>query len=50
MALLELLVKSYQITLPAGRPFTIITEEPAANIAAAIKERFRVDPVLVMEL
>jgi hypothetical protein len=43
-------MKSYQITLPTGRPFTYITEEPAANIAAAIKERFRVFPVFVKEL
>jgi hypothetical protein len=43
-------MKSYQITLPCGSCFTCIKEEPAANIAAAIKERFRVEPVLVKEL
>jgi hypothetical protein len=43
-------MKSYQITLPTGLPFTYITEEPASNIAAAILERFRVLPVAVKEL
>jgi hypothetical protein len=43
-------MKAYQITLPTGRPFTYITEEPAANIAAAVLERFRVAPVAVVAL
>ncbi len=43
-------MKSFKITMPCGRAFTMITEEPAANIAAAIRERFRVLPVLVKEL
>jgi hypothetical protein len=43
-------VKSFKITMPCGRAFTMITEEPAANIAAAILERFMIFPVLIKEL
>jgi hypothetical protein len=43
-------MKSFKITMPCGRAFTMITEEPASNIAAAIFERFRVLPVAVVAL
>lgn len=43
-------MKSYKITMPCGRAFTMITEEPAINIAAAIVERFRVLPLNVVAL
>ena len=43
-------MKSFKITMPCGRAFTMITEEPSANIAAAIRERFRVLPFKVIAL
>ena len=43
-------VKSYAITLPSGQRFTIVTDTPADEVAAAIRERFRVYPIEVVAL
>ena len=43
-------MKSYAITLPSGQKFTIVTDVPAAEVPEAIRERFRVPPVLVVAL
>lgn len=43
-------MKSYAITLPSGQRFTIVTDTPADEVAEAIRERFRVLPVAVVDL
>lgn len=43
-------MKAYKITMPCGRAFTCITDEPAENIPSAIRERFGVEPVSVVAL
>lgn len=43
-------MKAYQITLPNGKRFTCITDEPLSAIPAAILERFLVLPVSVVAL
>jgi hypothetical protein len=43
-------MKSYAITLPSGEKFTCITDTPAAEVPEAIRERFRVYPILVVAL
>lgn len=43
-------MKSYAIQPPSGQRFTIVTDTPADEVAEAIRERFRVLPVLVVDL
>lgn len=43
-------MKAYKITLPCGRAFTCVTDEPEQGLPAAIFERFRVYPVEVQKL
>jgi len=43
-------VKAYQITIPGYAAFTYITDTPLAELAAAIVERFGVEPIRITEL
>ena len=43
-------MKSYAIKLPSGDKFTIVTDTPADEVAEAIRERFRVYPISVVDL
>ena len=40
-------MKAYQITIPGYAAFTYITDTPLAELAAAIVERFSVEPVSI---
>jgi hypothetical protein len=43
-------VKAYKVTLPCGRSFSYITDTPFAELAAAIFERFGVEPIEIKAL
>ena len=43
-------MRAYTITLPSGKAFTYITDEPEINIPDAVFERFGVWPVKVLAL
>jgi hypothetical protein len=43
-------VKAYQITIPGHKAFTYITDTPFAELAAAIFERFGVEPIEIKGL
>ena len=43
-------MKAYKVTMPCGRQFSYITDTPLAELAAAIVERFGVEPIRITEL
>jgi hypothetical protein len=43
-------MKAYQVAIPGYAAFTYITDTPLAELAAAIRERFRCEPIEIKAL
>jgi hypothetical protein len=43
-------MRSYQITIPGYKPFTMITDTPPGELPAAVKERFGCEAIEIKEL